>query len=206
MGKKIERINFSPTYTQFYLPLHNWYKCPGEKHSILFLGMHTWFFCTIVLVLWREILMTLFLYYKGSDLAYHIKQSNKSWEQNVWINNRQCCPLRNQCWAAAGWERYCLWSPIPWSEGKDFSESSRKAGRCWNGALLSSVEIRYLQESGTALNTAGPGQEVGVARFNAVSPEAPSVMSSPDVHLQSWWLVGWPQQTDDNQGDGTTAS
>lgn len=175
MGKKIESTSFSPIHPRFYLSLHNWNKCPGEKHSFLFLGMLTRFFCTIVLVLWREILVMLFLYYKGSDLAYHIKQTSKSWERNVWIKNRQSYPLRNQGSAAAGWEYYCLGSPVPWSEGKEFSGSSRKAGRgrCyWNGASLSSVETGYLQESGTALNTDNPGQEVGVANINAVSPES----------------------------------
>lgn len=86
IGKKTEKHQLFPSIHSNFIHL------PVLEISVQVKNTEFFFLCYaityliflhMVLVLWREILALLFLYYKGSDLAYHIKQSNKSWEQNV---------------------------------------------------------------------------------------------------------------------------
>lgn len=72
------------------------------------------------------------------------------------------------------------------------------------GKLLC-LEAVSLQEDGTAPNIASPGWDLGAAGCSTVSPQPPSFIASLTVHVQCSQLIDWPQNTDEDQGDGKRA-
>lgn len=49
------------------------------------------------------------------------------------------------------------------------------------------------------------GWDLGAAGCSTLSPEPPSFMASLAVHVQCSQLTDWPQNTDEDQGDGKRA-
>lgn len=152
-------------------------------------------FLHTVLVLWREILAMLFLYYKGSDLAYHIKQSNKIWEQNVWINNRQFCPLRNEGRAAAVWERYCFVesSSFIWRERlPGLFQKSRQRERLLKTLVCRNSEFeRGWDCSKHCQSWLGCGSSWGPVQSPHNLLLSLSTCNAHRVTSEHWWWSGW---------------